>query len=174
MTVSHSNFETASNATCPCGSGLGLAACCGRYHAGEPAPTAETLMRSRYAAYALGRLDYIEGTCGGPAALAFDRAQAEMARLGMRWTGLQIHDVRDGGKTDEHGTVRFTARYVSQGAPGALEETSEFRKVAGRWLYWDRVDTRAARGAGTGKPGRNDPCPCGSGRKYKACCGRAG
>jgi len=23
-----------------------------------------------------------------------------------------------------------------------------------------------------GKPGRNDPCPCGSGRKYKKCCGR--
>lgn len=22
------------------------------------------------------------------------------------------------------------------------------------------------------KPGRNDPCPCGSGRKWKACCGR--
>ena len=22
------------------------------------------------------------------------------------------------------------------------------------------------------KPGRNDPCPCGSGRKYKSCCGR--
>lgn len=21
-------------------------------------------------------------------------------------------------------------------------------------------------------PGRNDPCPCGSGRKYKQCCGR--
>ncbi len=21
------------------------------------------------------------------------------------------------------------------------------------------------------KPGRNDPCPCGSGRKYKRCCG---
>lgn len=20
------------------------------------------------------------------------------------------------------------------------------------------------------KPGRNDPCPCGSGKKYKACC----
>ena len=24
------------------------------------------------------------------------------------------------------------------------------------------------------KPGRNDPCPCGSGRKYKHCCGAAG
>ncbi|HBN86213.1 MAG TPA: hypothetical protein DDZ89_20510, partial [Clostridiales bacterium] len=22
------------------------------------------------------------------------------------------------------------------------------------------------------KPGRNDPCPCGSGKKYKSCCGR--
>lgn len=23
------------------------------------------------------------------------------------------------------------------------------------------------------KPGRNDPCPCGSGKKYKKCCGKA-
>ncbi|MER3354612.1 MAG: YchJ family protein [Hoeflea sp. D1-CHI-28] len=166
--------ETASDAPCPCGSGLSLAACCGRYHTGEPAPTAEALMRLRYAAYALGRLDYIEATSGGSAALAFDRAEAEMSRLGMRWTGLTIHDVRDGGRTDARGTVRFTARYVMKDAPGALEETSAFRKVAGRWLYWDRVETRTLGGTGAKKPGRNDPCPCGSGRKYKACCGRAG
>jgi uncharacterized protein YecA (UPF0149 family) len=24
----------------------------------------------------------------------------------------------------------------------------------------------------SGEPGRNDPCPCGSGKKYKKCCGR--
>jgi preprotein translocase subunit SecA len=24
---------------------------------------------------------------------------------------------------------------------------------------------------GTAKIGRNDPCPCGSGKKYKKCCG---
>ncbi|RLB13732.1 MAG: hypothetical protein DRG35_06440, partial [Deltaproteobacteria bacterium] len=24
----------------------------------------------------------------------------------------------------------------------------------------------------TPKVGRNDPCPCGSGKKYKYCCGR--
>lgn len=23
-----------------------------------------------------------------------------------------------------------------------------------------------------GAPGRNDPCPCGSGKKYKKCCGK--
>lgn len=31
---------------------------------------------------------------------------------------------------------------------------------------------KASRPAGTRKVGRNEPCPCGSGRKYKACCGR--
>jgi preprotein translocase subunit SecA len=28
------------------------------------------------------------------------------------------------------------------------------------------------KGAVPGKVGRNDPCPCGSGKKYKYCCGR--
>jgi preprotein translocase subunit SecA len=29
-----------------------------------------------------------------------------------------------------------------------------------------------AAGFPDGKVGRNDPCPCGSGKKYKKCCGR--
>ncbi len=33
-------------------------------------------------------------------------------------------------------------------------------------------DIRIAPGPMPGKVGRNDPCPCGSGRKYKHCCGR--
>jgi preprotein translocase subunit SecA len=28
------------------------------------------------------------------------------------------------------------------------------------------------RNAASDKVGRNDPCPCGSGKKYKKCCGR--
>src|ERR1019366_9009585 len=31
----------------------------------------------------------------------------------------------------------------------------------------------ANRAAGDAGPGRNDPCPCGSGRKFKQCCGLA-
>lgn len=156
---------------CPCGSSLDLAACCGRYHAGEPAPTAEKLMRSRYAAYALGNLDYIEATVGGPAALAFDRAEAEALQLGTRWLGLEITATRKGGERDSDGTVSFTARYRHNGVEAALTETSRFRRVNGRWLYWDRD-------AADGPPhaagiGRNDPCPCGSGRKFKKCCGAA-
>ena len=153
---------------CPCGSNLEYAACCGRYHSGLPAPTAEALMRSRYAAYALGNLDYIAATCGGPAALAFDRAEAEIAQLGTSWLGLEIVATRKGRENDAEGTVSFVARYRHAGVEAALRETSEFRKADGRWLYWDRVTAAAALSPATG---RNDPCPCGSGKKYKKCCG---
>jgi SEC-C motif-containing protein len=47
---------------CPCGSGRVLDECCGRYHAGEAAPDAEALMRSRYSAYVLGLEDYLRAT----------------------------------------------------------------------------------------------------------------
>lgn len=56
------------------------------------------------------------------------------------------------------------------------------------WLYelpeWDKLLTKERRkelykeqkASGTvvkeKTPGRNDPCPCGSGKKYKFCCGR--
>lgn len=154
---------------CPCGSTLDLSACCGRYHAGEPAPTAEALMRSRYAAYALGRLDYIAATCAGPAAAGFDVKEAEQSQLGTRWLGLEIVRSRKGREADDDGTVSFIARYSHNGTAGALEETSTFRRIDGRWFYWDRLrETAAPRQASVG---RNDPCPCGSGKKYKKCCG---
>jgi uncharacterized protein len=39
-------------------------------------------------------------------------------------------------------------------------------------MNWVRMrDLQASR---NGSPGRNDPCPCGSGRKYKKCCGTPG
>jgi SEC-C motif-containing protein len=148
---------------------LDLSACCGRFHAGESAPTAEALMRSRYAAYALGRLDYIAATCAGPAAVAFDLREAEQSQLGTRWLRLEIVGSRKGRLDDSDGTVSFIARYSHNGTEGVLEETSQFRRIDGRWLYWDRQgEASAPRRAGVG---RNDPCPCGSGKKHKKCCG---
>ena len=154
---------------CPCGSNSEYTGCCGRFHAGEPAPTAEALMRSRYTAYVLGRLDYIAATCAGPAAAAFDLREAELSQLGTRWLGLEIIGTRKGRQGDENGTVSFIARYSHNGAGGELRETSTFRRVDGRWFYWDRLEDAAAPRASA--VGRNDPCPCGSGKKYKKCCG---
>jgi len=53
-----------------------------------------------------------------------------------------------------------------------------FRQRAEVWLReeqerrFEEQRRRACGSAGTARPGRNDPCPCGSGRKFKKCCGR--
>ncbi|PWV99182.1 SEC-C motif-containing protein [Hoeflea marina] len=153
---------------CPCGLPRDLSACCGRYLAGAAAPTAEALMRSRYTAYATGDLDHIERTCAGPAAAGFDRAELAASQLGTEWLGLEIRAIRRGSDADSEGTVSFVARYRHAGRDGAVEETSRFVRIDGSWCYAEAEFPVAASAA---RPGRNDPCPCGSGSKYKKCCG---
>lgn len=154
---------------CPCGSGNGYDDCCGPIIAGAPAVTAEALMRSRYSAFARGHLDYIDRTY----------AKAERAKLGgtgagsssdVEWVGLQILDTVAGGAEDETGIVEFAARYRSGDRVETHRERSNFCREDGRWVYVDGQVSIAA-DAGAGKVGRNDPCPCGSGKKYKKCCG---
>jgi SEC-C motif domain protein len=121
------------NRSCPCGLGDAFAECCGRLHAGESrAATAEQLMRSRYAAFALGDADYLLATWHSstrPAELDLDPEQ--------RWIGLEVLDRSGGGPFDTEGTVRFRAHYRLHGENGALTEHSRFRRVEGQWLYVD-------------------------------------
>jgi len=121
-----------SDVACPCGSGRALSACCGRYHAGEPAPDAVSLMRSRYSAYVLGLEDYLLATwhpATRPAVLELD------ATPRPHWLGLAVkaHTPQD----ETHATVEFVARYKLNGRAFKLHETSRFEKVDGRWLYVD-------------------------------------
>ncbi|MGV8991303.1 MAG: YchJ family protein [Thiobacillus sp.] len=118
--------------TCPCGSGQAIEACCGRFHAGETAPDAECLMRSRYSAFVLSREDYLRATWHPdtqPAELGLD------ATPSSQWLGLTIqsHTPLD----DQHATVEFIARYKLNGRAFKLHETSRFERVDGRWLYVD-------------------------------------
>lgn len=152
---------------CPCGSTKSFDVCCGAYHAGQPAPTAEALMRSRYAAYVVGDLDYIEKTSAGEARLRFDRTDLLRSQAGTEWLGLEIVDRQDGGVGDEAGTVTFRARFRQDGREQVLSEKSEFRHIGSEWRYVSGEATASM----AGKTGRNDPCPCGSGRKYKKCHG---
>lgn len=119
-------------ATCPCGSGRALADCCGRLHAGDAAPDAESLMRSRYCAYVLGLEDYLRATwhpATCPATLGLDAVPRP------QWLGLTVktHTPLD----ETHATVEFVARYKLNGRAFKLHETSRFERVDGRWLYVD-------------------------------------
>jgi SEC-C motif-containing protein len=117
---------------CPCGSGRPYGACCGPHHDGEPAPTAEALMRSRYAAYATGRTDYVFRTWH-PRTRPDDLAPDP----DLAWLGLEVLGTSGGGPDDETGTVEFRARYRAPDGEHVLHEVSRFARRAGRWVYVD-------------------------------------
>ncbi len=145
---------------CPCGSGRELAACCGPYLAQTALPaSAEALMRSRYTAFAMQNWDYLRRTELRP--------DDDAPLADIEWLGLDILATDGGGEGDSEGTVEFVAHYRHGGKPGALREKSRFRRREGRWFYLDGEVPAPVRSA---KVGRNDPCPCGSGRKFKKCC----
>lgn len=118
---------------CPCrkkSETVAYEACCGRYHAGAATATApEALMRSRYAAFALGKADYLLATwhpTTRPKELRIDPDE--------HWMSLRIVEARTAadGRT---GTVEFVARWRAGGTTRTLHEVSRFEHVAGRWLY---------------------------------------
>jgi SEC-C motif-containing protein len=123
-----------SGLACPCGLGADYDACCGRLHAGAPALTAESLMRSRYSAFAAGDAAYLLRTWHPSA-----RPQALDLDPGIRWTRLAVLETQDGGLRDTAGTVRFRAVYVKDGRRGFLDETSRFVRQGSRWTYLGAV-----------------------------------
>ncbi|MDP6428793.1 MAG: YchJ family protein [Rhodospirillales bacterium] len=156
---------------CPCGSARDFEECCGPIIEGAPAPTAEALMRSRYTAYVTGAFDHIENTHAPEVQGDFNRSAAESMALGAKWTGLEIREVTGGGADDQTGTVEFVTRFKRGGENYAHHELNNFRRQDGRWVYVDgdinpKPATRIVE-----KVGRNDPCPCRSGKKFKKCCG---
>lgn len=119
--------------SCPCGSGLHLDDCCGPYLDGEPAPTAEALMRSRYTAFARADEDHVFRTWHPRT-----RPAGPYADPDITWTGLRILHTGDGGVEDDTGEVEFIASWRrDDGVSGEVHEFSHFARRAGRWFYLD-------------------------------------
>jgi SEC-C motif domain protein len=168
---------TTTTTPCPCGKGETLAACCGPIIDGTvPAATAEELMRSRYTAYATGNVEHVVVTHDPATRDKVDRDGVAAWSAQSKWLGLDVIATEKGGPDDTTGIVEFVARFELAGAVQAHRERSTFeRKDEGagpRWFYIDGDTVRAKpvqREAA--KVGRNEPCPCGSGKKYKKCHG---
>jgi len=142
---------------CPCGSGIAYSDCCQRWHAGAPAPDPEALMRSRYTAYVLKNEPYLLDTWH------FSTRPRDLdLETSPYWVSLRIISSADEGS---RGRVHFRASYQGGSGWGYLEEISQFVKEGVQWLYLEGETSE-----GVLKPGRNEPCPCGSGGKYKSCC----
>lgn len=152
---------------CPCGSQKDYLNCCGNFITGETIPpTPEALMRSRYTAYSEINIDYIQKTMKEPAALNFNKEETEKWAKQVKWLGLKVIDSQF---DNLQGTVEFMADYSYQGKKLCLHEVSEFKKENGQWFY-TKGKTPPKSQNKTAKIGRNDPCPCGSNKKFKKCC----
>ncbi len=150
-------MSISSSSPCPCGSALAYQECCQRLHLGQPAPSAEALMRSRYSAFALQLNDYLISSWHPET-----RPQQLELEATTVWQRLEIVAAHN----DQHsGEVHFKATYCENGQWWVLQEKSQFRYQDNHWFYHSgdyqphRLD-----------PKRNDPCPCGSAKKYKKCC----
>lgn len=117
--------------SCPCGSGRPLAECCGRYHAGEPVPDAERLMRSRYSAYVLGLEAYLLDTWHASTRPSSLDLASDTA---LKWSGLTVLSASQEG---DQGRVAFVARYKVNGRAASMREDSRFVFENHRWYYLD-------------------------------------
>ncbi len=132
-------------------------------------------MRARYSAYALGKLDFIRDTMSPETRKDFDRKSVARWSSQSEWLGLEVQSTGEGRPGDTQGIVEFTAHFNQDGKKQAHHERALFRyeMVEGQWVFVDaigRVKEPVVKGP---QPGRNDPCPCGSGKKFKKCHGAA-
>jgi SEC-C motif-containing protein len=119
---------------CPCGLPADYAACCGRFHTGASAPTAEALMRSRYAAFVKRDAAYLLRT-EHPFLRAKHDARGMRQSFSLAWRRLEI---LDHGGDDREAMVHFRAVYLKDGREQAHEERSRFvRDADGAWVYRD-------------------------------------
>lgn len=175
--------------TCPCGSKQAHEDCCGPFISGAAKPpTAEALMRSRYTAFTKGAYDYIGKTFALQSQAAAHAKGAEEWASSGTFKRLKVVSTTEGGEGDRRGLVEFVATYTQSGETWDHHEVSRFeRNENGHWAYAGGDGHRHREGEShhhhhhhqsgetvrrdEPKTGRNDPCLCGSGKKFKKCCG---
>jgi SEC-C motif-containing protein len=127
-------------------------------------------MRARYSAFVTGRMngDFVRNTTAPE--MRSEMSGDPSPQIGSM--GLEIRRITAGGSGDQTGTVEFIAHLLVNGRPEIHHEVSRFRRDSGQWVYIDGRFPSESGSKRISKVGRNDPCPCGSGKKYKHCCGK--
>lgn len=147
---------------CYCGLGNPYAVCCQPYHDGTPTPTAEHLMRSRFGSFYLKNVDYIIATTAPSQQDRLDKPALQAWADGMNWTRLDVISHNKIGK--RHAQVHLKAYFDNGDGEQVHDELSAFVKIGERWYFLDPAVPVTL----TNK----QPCLCGSGEKFKACCGK--
>ena len=155
-------------ANCKCGSGKKYQSCCEPFIKGTAIPqTPEELLRSRFVAYATQNIKYVEATTHTKKMNQFNYDDALEWSKTAKWDKLEIISF------PKENEIEFVAWYQEDGEPVRHHETAQFKKEGDCWFFYDsRFPNTGTVVNESPKVGRNDTCPCGSGKKYKKCCGK--
>jgi SEC-C motif-containing protein len=159
---------------CYCGSGSEFSDCCEPILDGvRSAQSAEALMRARYSAFAVNQAEFLHQSLHPDHRADHDLAATRRWAEQSKWLGLEVVETQAGSQNDDEGKVEFIATYKEDGVIRHHREISSFKKVDGVWYFVDgQLVKPKTEVRDQPKIGRNEPCPCGSGKKYKKCCGR--
>lgn len=153
---------------CACGSKQDYVTCCEPYlHDKQQPETPEALMRSRYTAYCLADIEYVQKTMRGRALMGFDPVNAERWAKRVHWISLSVLEAVLDSSCKGH--VEFIATFIDGHTLKSIHEKSEFIQEAGCWYYVDGVQFQTVTKTIT----RNGACPCGTQKKYKSCHGKS-
>lgn len=165
------SHENPTSAACPCGGNAPYEACCGPLHDGaRAAEDPVELLRSRYAAFVKQKVDYVLETTDPEQRARVDREETERWAREAEWLGLEVREARGGGEGEDEAWIDFCARYRQEDVTIDHVERAHFVRRDGRW-WFDPLRSGPPPLERARPVGRNDPCPCGSGRKFKKCCG---
>ncbi|MFH2065856.1 MAG: YchJ family protein [Pseudomonadota bacterium] len=159
---------------CPCGMEKPYEECCGPFVKGEALPqTPEALMRSRYSAFTKVEVGYILNTVHPDKREQHHEKTIQNWAKNSEWIDLKILNTEKGGPEDTEGQVEFVVQYYQKGKRKTHHELAQFKKLEDKWYFYDGEAPQQEQIVRTSpKVGRNDSCPCNSGKKYKKCCGR--
>ena len=147
---------------CYCGDKLEFSEHCGKIINGEEnAKTPLELMKSRYSAFVSEDYQYIYDTYYEKTR-KFTIEDLQASNKSSHWVGLEIIDYNN-----DEGIVTFIAKYRENGFTFEHKEKSKFIFENYKWYYYGMLPFPKQIKI---KP--NEPCPCGSGKKYKKCCGK--
>jgi SEC-C motif domain protein len=124
------------NDECPCLSGKKYKKCCRPYHENQSKPVPEALARARFAAYALGHIDFIMETTHPESPHVNQnkvrwRAELEAYSLRNVFAEFKVLSAEDDKVTYQATLMEFRVqehRYI---------EDARFKQVDGKWLYFD-------------------------------------
>ena len=163
---------TENNELCPCGSGTPFSGCCEPIIQGtRESETAEELMRARYSAFVTHAIDFIVASTHSRTRKEIDLSFIREWSETSTWRGLEILETKQ--VNQNKAVVSFEARFTTQaGEDQRHREKSVFERENGEWKFvtGDELKNPTVRYE-IPPPGRNDPCPCGSGKKFKKCHG---